>query len=370
MHTSIKRLPAGVGIVSALALLLQLIIPSAEVAAASGITFILYMGGTCVGGQAGPANKPVHVEWRDASAHPKAQADSTTDQYGSWSLCAEDSTFVAIGDVVSVRLATAHRTFVVPQLSLNLDRVQNLIRGTGPAGSTLALEWEYFSYDIIQDQDVHVGSNGKWSLNPDSDANDLVAWLSWRPNGGDVVYIEDTYAPELKAGLNGRFSGVGGHRQQITVKVLDPDTGRERGSGVATGDYYGRFAGVIRDAQGHRLEVRPGDRVVARDLAPDTDFIMPRITASADVAHDVVTGRCAPTVTFAFAAGASVWRAPGHERGTTHGGQTDLRGRFSIDTSTGDALTSSPANIKRGDRIKVDCAMLAGDAASFTFVAR
>ena len=55
--------------------------------------------------------------------------------------CLDESTWVDAGDKLKASDGTYTRTFVVPDVSIRVDRVNNRYVGTGPAGRTVVVNY-------------------------------------------------------------------------------------------------------------------------------------------------------------------------------------------------------------------------------------
>jgi hypothetical protein len=353
--------------VSALISGVALVISPASVSAATPqITFDVNLYGSCIDGSS-PAGSNVSVVWRSADGTLKDQG-AATDFYGngSWEYCSADSSLALIpGDKIKATEGSYSRTWVVPTLTLHLDRVNNLFEGTGPAGRTLRLCIS--TGDFGRCHSVRVAPDGTWSY----DSNDRIihyrvgfgADVSWTSPNGDVVYIDGMNAPYLVVTIGkSKFSGETDARGSMSVSVNGG-----AGTGSATGDRYGDFSGQLRDSQGHAFAVSVGDHVQAPSLASDADWIVPEIDGTADAATDVVSGKCFDTGTSAQAVEIIVWRT-GRQVGWVDIG-TDSDGTFSINMRTDvDDFMNNPANIKHGDKIVLGCTQNTGDVIQMQFL--
>jgi hypothetical protein len=357
VHVARRRLALVIPM-SVLALSM-LAIPTVS-AATPPITFEMDMFGPCVAGEAA-ADATVNVTWRDSAGNLKLQGVAERPYANDfWQLCATDSsTALRPGDKLKVSDGSYTRNYVVPNLTIHLDRVNDIYTGTGPAGRTIRLCIS--TGDFERCHSVRVGQDGSWSYSESND--DLIhyrigfgAAISWTSPNDDSLNTDYVNAPFVAVSLGkAKFTGETdpGASAQVLLNAIS--------SGVV-GNASGDFTGVFRDAQGHPVKVMPGDRVHAPSIASDLDWIVPQVTGSADAPTDVVSGRCYDAGTSAQSVGIDVYRT-GHLRGSTTRG-TDSDGNFSVDMhrDVGDFFERS-TYVKPGDRVVISCLQTTGDEA-------
>ena len=123
----------------AIALIAALLAPAAATAATSLITFQMTIYGECVSGWAYRGD--LTVVWRDSDGALKAEG-TVTDRWddGTWEFCPTDAAATVMpGDKIKVSTEFASRKYVVPNLTISLDRVNDLALGTGHARRTIRL---------------------------------------------------------------------------------------------------------------------------------------------------------------------------------------------------------------------------------------
>jgi hypothetical protein len=108
-----------------------------------------------------------------------------------------------------------------------------------------------------------------------------------------------------------------------------------------------------------------GDRLVS-SIASDANWIVPNIEGSADVVNDFVYGRCFDTGVSANEAWVTVLRAGGGRRGFSFA-NPDETGAFAIDFGEPDGYYYDSANIKHGDRVRIECLQNTGDIVQLIF---
>ena len=336
--------------------------PATASAGTPAITFDIQLFDPCLRGS-GAADATISVVWRDSNGALKASGTATHPfSSGVWEFCSPGNAMTP-GDKLKVGDGSYTRAYTVPNVTLHIDRVNDVYVGTGPAGRTLRLCIQ--TGDFGRCHSVRVGQDGQWSYDPH---DDLIHYqgagygvsLYWTSPNDDTVFIDGLNAPFLAVTLGtSKFSGETDPLGNVSVTVSNAKTG----TGSATGGQYGDFAGRLHKQNGNAYVIAPGDHVSAPSLASDADWIVPQIDAAVDAATDVVNGRCYDSGTSAQTYFVDVYRTAGHLRGTTTS-QTDPDGSFSVNmrTDVGDFFEKS-ANIKHGDKVVVGCIQTTGDVA-------
>jgi hypothetical protein len=306
---------------------------------------------------------PINFVWRDSAGSIKTRGSDNTGDNAWVRFCpTDDSNWVTwIGDRITLSSGSYSRKFVVPNLSLRIDRVANTFFGSGPAGRTVKLEWA--EGDVGVTKSIRVAPDGTWTFAPRFDLHGFDgASLSWTSVNGDFVNV-GAVAPNI--GVTIGKATFEGDAYPLASASASIDGGRHA-SGRATADYNGAFKGSFV-ANGVKVRVAPGDRLTATSLAPDADWIVPNIDGTASAASDTVNGRCEDTGTAAEYVRLWVIRTGGHVRGVGLWG-TEPDGSFAADFSQGiPPWGGSSINIKSGDRVRVDCMQTTGDWARLLF---
>jgi hypothetical protein len=337
-------------------------------AAKQPITFQIFIGDSCVSGTAKP-NSFLKVIITDRSGIQKGRGAVETDPEGNWSACLQQGIRpMAPGDKVAVTdFETGQkRSFKVPTLTGRVDRGSNVVSGKAPTGTTVELEAFDFRFDLWGEQydavrEV-VASGGSYSYDFDNAGVDIKGGASvvirWR-SGADVVMVgRFQIAPYVVLTLGqSDFAGASGPNKLAQLTLTGGGGVVARGNGVGSyGDttFYGDFA----DDDGERYFVKGGEQLSAPMLGAAASWRVPQIAGRADVATDVVSGRC-------FANGRFVTLAQG-PGGLGYGlgfGTARADGSFSVD------LTDQ-VDIAKGFRVGVLCYSAEGDEISQEFVTR
>ena len=303
--------------------------------------------------------------WRDANGALKAQAtNESTD--GLWFYC-PNNLAVAVGDRLKLTDETSTRTFIVPDLSVRLDRVNDTFKGTGPAGRTVRVNYPQGLFaDVAVTHSARVGQDGKWSFHPTNFdiMGGLWATVTWRSPNDDRVTASGV-APNITVTLDKpRFFGYARPNSDVEVTL---DDGGPIALGSAASDLDGRYEGRFREGDGDLRPVAAGDHLYAVGLASDADWIVPEIDGAANAGTDVVSGRCHDAGTSANFAIIDVFRT-GDKRGYVFA-SLEANGSFEIDFQEVGHFYADPVNIRHGDKIVVRCLQVTGDWVQLQFLA-
>jgi hypothetical protein len=329
--------------------------PATTFAASAKVTFSASLGANCVGGDA-PNGVALHLVWKSTNGALKANAYVPTGSYGGWEYCSPNAALTA-GDSLKATVGSYTRHFVMPNVAMKVDRVHDNYHGTAPAGTALTLWFIYNGCcpDYEQHADLIADANGRWSYTEGS-TNNYYAHVDWSNAAGDHAYAED-YAPSVSVTI-GRsvVSGTSHPNSAVKIVLRDGTSGLRIAVARAATDSYGSFSAVFLDGAGHPATVATGNRVDGRRVVSDMYFITPDITASADIASDIVTGNCP---TRGHIVEVEIYRSGNAIGGTS--AQSDNAGDFSVWFGDEEGLGYRPANIRSGDRVVVTCSTRAGD---------
>jgi len=102
--------------------LLGLIASPAAVSASLAVRLNAYYGDCSFGGTQAGSQKTIKIVWRDRDGDAKSIQTVKSNSAGLWSIKCEYDEFVETRDTVKATIGTTSRTFVVPQLTLHIDR--------------------------------------------------------------------------------------------------------------------------------------------------------------------------------------------------------------------------------------------------------
>lgn len=347
--------------------LLATLLPGIAVAATRPTTFDLYTRGNCISGRASD-RVTMRVVWRSASGTLKMREDIRTSGNGYWELCASESTRVVVGDSIKATIGGNSRTFVVPNITLTMNRVTDYFKGRAPAGATVVLSYQQGVFgDTEASKTIRAGSDGRWQYR--KAGYDIIggqyASLRWQSTQGDAVTV-DRVAPYLIVTLGKpRFSGAtNATGSKVAITLLNATTGAVRATGSATSNQDSAFSGKFRNSAGNAVNAAAGNRLTAPSLAGDADWIIPNIQGSANAATEVVSGRCFDAGTGDRSFWVRVLDGTGDFRGQALG-TTDSAGRFEINfadpASSDGVIWWDAADVRSGDVILIRCLQTTGD---------
>ena len=336
-------------------------------AATYPITFdYVPIGRAFIFGTATP-NATLTLVWKDGNGALKLQQNLTVNEYGDWDYFMPESSspVVAIGDRLKASDGSSTHTLVIPELTMNINRVNGVMRGRGPAGEYVKLLCNGGPFPTFEPciwhKKLRVGEDGRWVYRNFANDGLIGGWsmfLRWRNDGGDRVFVEAT-SPFVAITLgSSRFSGAGHSYDQAQITIADGTPLGVKATGealahAAAGAFDGRFV----DDQGQRVPVSAGDRLTA-NIASDADWIVPEVEGEANPSNDTVSGRCFDTGTSLGVARVLLFRA-GHRRGDAWP-NVEADGSFAFDFTDG-GFYVDPAVIKSGDRLVIMCMQTGGD---------
>jgi hypothetical protein len=355
------------GFAAGMAALLLVGLMPATVSAAPVMTFGngydgLMLRSNCISGQ-GPGDAPVHVVWKGPRGAVKAVVDVTSYASGAWGYCSAAKR-LAVGDTIRASSGPYARTFTMPNITLNGNRINGSFSGIGLPGATGQLWYHAGIFaDYFENEPVTADGQGRWSF-PDGAHGGIEAYVEWMTPKGDflmasmmVPYVEVTIG-------SATVEGGGRAYADVTVNLRDASTNALLGRAAAQVESWGRFGGSFRNSAGKLAKVKVGDRIVS-NLASNLDWHVPAISGSADVANDWVYGNCGSTEIAPIFAVVRVYRT-GEERGLAHAG-VDSNGDVAVDFGRRPDMFYDPANIKHGDRVVISCYYDTYDVVSFPF---
>ncbi|MEP7158519.1 MAG: hypothetical protein ABI797_03765 [Chloroflexota bacterium] len=305
-----------------------------------------------------PANRTVTLTWKDYAGGLKESASIPTGSDDP--LYCSTSNIIEVGDKLKVVMGSKSHKLTIPSLTGRINRVTDVIKGTGPAGAHLTIYCgasPFGGFEPCQwSKNVTVSSAGTWKVQTPLDL--VGGWtmdVTWHNSFGDVASFDVT-APWFQVFIGqARFSGVA---QPLSTATVDLDDSSLEFKGSGSGDAAPRtgwFTGQLRDAQGDLVTVAAGDHV-GSDVAAGASFVVPMIVANATAADDHVWGSCELTPTYE-----GVWvelYRDGHLRGVALEGFTD--GTFDFDFQE---TFPDRANVMVGDKLFVKCIQGEGDYA-------
>ena len=336
----------------------------AAASAAPVIRFAVTPGSSCVGGSAHPDTN-LQLRWRNGGGYAKVVVTVRVSEFGQWSYC-DPYAVLEAGDTLRANDSIGQRTFSMPELTLVVDRVQDQFRGRAPAGSQMELSFHAGIFaDYYESAEVAANAEGRWLYELDYDLlAGIDAYLWWTSAQGDTV---ETQAQAAQVTVTiGRSRVFGAVREGPSAAIgLRDATNSLKGVASASGDDYGGFDSRFENGSNAPVTVAAGDRVIAKQMASDLDWIVPDIEGVADVPNDLVSGRCHDAGMYTDVIIVEVIRG-GQRRGYAFA-DADSNGAFVADFGQPPDFFYAPANIRHGDKILVRCMLETGDWAQRFF---
>lgn len=333
-------------------------------AAGSAMSFRVYMGDGCLAIYS-DGSVDLHLVWRDMQTNVKVNTTFPAEDYGLTYYCSPTE-IVEAGDQIKVNDGTSDHVLVVPDLTININRVIDALKGHGPAGGVVRLRcsggpFPMFEPCVWKDR-VRVNGEGRWSRGlPFEVLGGAVYHALWVSPARDKVWATGT-APFLNMTLGkSRFTGAFRNNGVVGVIIRDSATLEIKATGGGNvSPLSGDFVWQLEDTHGDPYLLLPGD-LVSSNIASDAEWIVPDIDLSVTLATDVVSGHCTgpdPTLVEVFVKknslhGPAIW-----------GLEPD--GAFTFDFNE---ESWGNANITSGDKVLVKCMRAQGDWVQKTFIA-
>ncbi len=342
-----SRPKTGVLAVAAASLALAALAPLPALADGP-VRLTLHLGSRCLTGHK-TTSDPITVKvLRSDGKVLETRQDDTTEL--EWRICFAHAPIA--GDRIRLVHFNKDRTVRVPELTIGLDRVTNVVRGHAPAGKPIGLA--YVACDAAGHCAdgpavmVIANSHGRYrkDLSPaiDIDGSDLVR--AEYTNAHEDLFYRGARAPYMTITSPDRISLSCLPRGTTTVRLLS-STGVLR----AVGSFHmqrdcGTVSGRFRK-HGHSVNIHAGDRVKS-DFASDAKLIWPTSVAVAASGY-AYSMRCFPDAEAYLTIlvnGSVIW---------SYAVTTDADGRYS--QSAGYQLIPPGATVRvacessRGDRV-------------------
>ncbi len=295
------------------------------VAAAVPLTFDLQISSSCFGGTA-PSGKDIQLVLKGPHGVPLDSGSARAGGQNRFQACLNRR--VRGGDVLVANVGGNHRRFVVPRLTIDVDRASNVVSGDAPAGAALHIDVRMGPNNFLPQghavADSTADQHGSYSVDFSSqlDIGAGMVGLLEVTVGLDTVR---TYGYALWVVTQRGQSNLYGFAKALThIEVLAPD-GHLRAE-ADTDSLGGQYLVLLADSHGQPVYLRPGDRIVVPGT-PDADLLIPAGRLNGDPPTDTAFGRCMPDARF------DLWI------GNEFKGTTDHSGNFRMDL-TGKAHVS------------------------------
>jgi hypothetical protein len=340
---------------------------ASPVAAAGNSTTVFVTIGDCdIRGSGGPNRGTVKIEWR-ASDGTLRGLFTTGSSLGYWGgtgpYCFESGFGIEPGDTIKTTVKGAVRTFVVPQLTVRVNRDTDVVTGTTKPGSKLNVTLDGRgpgTQETYKTRNLHARSDGTYLADfRKGDKADIRGFdridVAWTNDRGDHV---DNWniAPGVHVNIGRSWIEAAGQAGQDATLKLFAGPG---GSLIAKtgGIVYARYNAFLwLDASGEEVPAAEGNRV-ATDLAADASFVLPTMETTIDRKTDVVH------LATGLGPGIGVFMQPAKVTSSDCYSwanlDTDADGSVTVDF-TSDAVTY-PCDLGRGDRMSITIRLRSGD---------
>ena len=372
MRSVLARATRALVISAALAAMLAAALPGVSLAAPSTTfgmeDYGLTVGSECIFGRATP-NATLNVAWRDSAGALKLQTTTSASEFGGWQVCRpEGAGGLVVGDRLRVSDGSSVRRFTMPRVTVGVDRVADVFRGRAPANSSLVLYYHAGIYADYQERaETTSDAEGRWRVEGVEILGGIDASIEWIGPNGDYV---DAFglAPFVMVTIGeSMFSGGVDSQQESKFYLRNGTTDALRAVGAVPAGDDDYFAATFRNTEGDPVNVRVGDRIRAKAIAADFNWLVPNISATTNVATDRVSGACGNPARLLGLAELRVRRGP--DRDTIGFAITNLEsdGSFSVRFAGQANPFFDPADIKSGDKIDVRCLIDTADTVARFF---
>ncbi len=342
----------NLGISIAAGALLVTAVPAAVSAAPLGIRFGAGIGDCNFSGSNAGNRQTILLVWKDKDGNLKSPQTVKSDKHGNWNGRCDSNEVVEVGDTIKATIGTKSRTFQVPELTVDVDRVTNVVSGLGPANDSVSLY--AYSSNNNANQDVSTDPSGAYSYDFTSQLDitgDGWAEADWSSPSGDYVYAYgNAQYVQVWEGRAPYRSGYVEARpgQAVSVDLLDGSL-VQKASSSGTANRYGYVNIDFLDANGNVVQALAGDTIDATDVASDATWVLPAISVSGVASTNRVSGTCLPNDDYYFEA-----YSPQYDRDNSFNGVADSAGNFSRNIT-------HQMDLQSGDHIDVFCTLSTGD---------
>jgi hypothetical protein len=318
------------------------------VTAANPISVQVITGVSCLNGT-GPKNSEVIATLRTPSGAERGRARTRSDEFGTWATCfrlADPTTFINGGDRLQIKAGSRERSFRIPRLEPQVDRVRDVIEGRAAPNSSLDIvvthrktfrnERDYF-------YQVTANPNGRWRVDTTSDFDligfDEIAVVNF---AGGNLFGSASYVPALQLAVaNNVVFGSVNNGTRVHIRLYDGD-GHAKAHSTAGPLFFGTFEVAMFKRDGSAAYPASRDWVTST-IASDAVLRIPTSELRGSAATDTIWGRCPPGAPYALSAGLKEFYGTAGADGRL---QRDVGGRM---------------DLKRGTELSLYCMFPTGD---------
>jgi hypothetical protein len=301
----------------------------------------------------GPPNTELKVTLRDSNGNYLNHFFTWTDGSGNW-----DGDFwphIKPGHRITATDGTNSRTFTVPPLSVQINRVSDVISGKAAPNSQVDIttfNCASFS-DCFNTGTVTRNTNGQGNFSYDSTTNhnlrgnDFVI-VEWESAQGDFMsrFLD---VPSVNVWVNNNETwGDARPHQDVTVWLFNSQgnqKAKRKDRASRFGDYESFFG----------VSMRPGD-YVGSNIASDALWQIPAFNPTFNPATDVVSGKCFRNREF------EVYAEKSNGSNAAVYGTTNNNGNFSVDL-----MALEGYDLESGDLVEIGCRHATGDESWMDF---
>ena len=276
--------------------------------AANPISIQVITGTSCVSGT-GPEDVEVIATLPTPSGVERARTRTRSDDFGTWAACfrlADPTTFVNGGDKLHIQAGSRERTFNVPRIEPQVDRVRDVIAGRAAPNSSVDIVVTHRkTFNTIREYfyQVNTDGEGRYRVDTTSDFNligfDEIAVVNLV---GNNLFGSASYAPALHvAAVNNVVFGAVNNGTRVHIRLYDSD-GHAKAHSTAGPLFFGTFEVAMYMSNGAAAYPVAHDWVTST-IASDAVMRIPPSALRGSAENDTVRGRCPADAPYLLAAG-------------------------------------------------------------------
>ena len=359
MFRSFSRAATVAALIASVLLGLTDAAPAAAVGPVS--TFEVQPRTYCVSGYGAPSTT-LTIRLRTGSGDLLAKRVLTTDaSTGWWTSCL--GVDILPTDELSANDGSNLRTFVVPEFTLKVNRVTDVLSGVGPANEQIVLDvapchgWQ--GCDTPVEHTMTSSSAGAFSYDFTALHNfrggDGVSG-AWTSPFGDLVGVFGS-APNMSVTVAGADVTGRGTPGTLVTFTLRNAAGTKIASGRDIADEDGAFAAPLSNAAGSWVRIAVGNKVIG-SFASDAKMTVKSFAVNASAAADTISATCFPNADFQVTASDPATPPAHTPKFTQVAGVADGAGHLSADMTAG---LFPGFDLMSGDQYSVSCLNAKGD---------
>lgn len=346
--------------VATLTLAAAAVAPTSANASPSFVFYVFY-GSPCVNGT-GPANDTLTITLRNGAGTLVGTRSATTNGSGAISMSSCFNRGITGLDHIKATDKSVSRGIAVPKLTINVNRVTDVVSGHAPAGKSVTFSGCHYAQWL----DCMSITGGVTATGSGTYSKDFTPTVDLR--GTDFVYADyfgpagdrfevERYVQTMQVDVGTKYLlGYTNPGTHVTVQ-LKTASGTLKGTASDVADAAsGYWSANLRNSGGTAVMARAG-QTVRGTWAGDGALTIPTTSVTGNAATDHISGRCLVGSPVKVRAYHPDFSDTAFAAGTANG-----TGNFNVDMSS----VAFPIDLRHGDLIEAWCLTPHGDAVEFT----